>query len=1056
MKILHVFAALAAAFSSVALAQDYSDGQAARLVIGQATFTESAVGAQDILIGSAAGVAYANGILYVVDGNHFTADPNNNRVLLFPTNTFPAPTAQVANPPFAPSPNNFNCYVCVGKANVVLGQPDYNNNAVNLNQSGFRAPVGVTSDGTKLIVADTDNNRVLIWNSIPTSINQPADVVIGQPDFNHNNTSNPPSATSMRGPEGVWLAGNRLFVADTQDNRVLIYNSIPTKNGAAADLVVGQSSFTAPVPVLLTNMAATQTNLFSPVSVTTAGTRMFVTDLGSNRVLIWNSIPTSNGAAADVVIGQPDFTTALANNVTQLCAPNGTDSSGNPTYPGLCAKTLSFPRFALSDGTRLYIADGGNDRVLVYSTIPTSNFAAADHVLGQIDAVTDNASDGASHMYTPTSLAWDGTNLYVADCFNRRILAYSMGMDLLPLSAVRNAASREVFASGTITIGGSITAKDTVTVNIGLQDINGNTVNTKAYTYTVQANDALADIATGLVALINASPGDPNAYAFANTANDEIFLTAKTGGNPGLLIIYSTAVSTNATETATTAGTNLSINLADATQIAPGSLVTIFGVALSDTTAVGQPDSSGYYPTTLGGVQVYADGIQCPLVSVSPTQVNAQMPYPVFDRTSTSLYLRITRSDGTVSVTTPEGVSIVGANPGIFGADGTDPRPGYVYHAYANSAAAISIDGTITAGNVATITIGTSPFATGTVTVTGSAVAGDSASITVNSATYTYTVQTGDTLANIVNGLVTQINSAPDPNVTAVGNPSAGVIQLNSIVYGPNGALVTYSATSGGSAILTTGGTTLVVGAKTYSYSVTANDTLEDVVLNFVSQINEDPTAIVTAQASNVYTRLVLIAKASGSDGDAIPISANVTTGTDLILTALTSQTCCSNNTGGQVTDDNPAQPGEIVYIYSTGLGLTTNGIPTGKVADSNNTDQPITPVDSILAGGSTANILFTNYVPGQIGTFQVTFQLSSSLATDTETQLTIAQGFFVSNVVTFNVTVLSGGTAAARKATTQALPKPTLMKRRNATATPPREAPKKAPLLPKSLQSKV
>ena len=40
---------------------------------------------------------------------------------------------------------------------------------------------------------------------------------------------------------------------------------------------------------------------------------LFVTDLGYNRVLIWNSIPTSNGAAADVAIGQPDLVSSIAN-----------------------------------------------------------------------------------------------------------------------------------------------------------------------------------------------------------------------------------------------------------------------------------------------------------------------------------------------------------------------------------------------------------------------------------------------------------------------------------------------------------------------------------------------------------------------------------------------------------------------------------------------------------------------------------------------------------------------------------------------------------------------
>jgi len=54
-----------------------------------------------------------------------------------------------------------------------------------------------------------------------------------------------PTAKSMRGPQGVWIQNGKLFVADTQNHRVLIFNSIPTANGAAADLVLGQKSLTS-------------------------------------------------------------------------------------------------------------------------------------------------------------------------------------------------------------------------------------------------------------------------------------------------------------------------------------------------------------------------------------------------------------------------------------------------------------------------------------------------------------------------------------------------------------------------------------------------------------------------------------------------------------------------------------------------------------------------------------------------------------------------------------------------------------------------------------------
>ena len=157
----------------------------------------------------------------------------------------------------------------------------------------------------------------------------------------------------MRGPQGVWIQNGKLYVADTQNNRVLIFNQIPTSNGAAADVVLGQPNITTFVEPDLTQQTnnATASLLLNPVSVTSDGVHLFVTDLGYNRVLIWNSIPSTNAAPADVVVGQPDMISSIANNAfttspTDTTVPpvetpvmctvsNGIDVNNNPTYPSL-------------------------------------------------------------------------------------------------------------------------------------------------------------------------------------------------------------------------------------------------------------------------------------------------------------------------------------------------------------------------------------------------------------------------------------------------------------------------------------------------------------------------------------------------------------------------------------------------------------------------------------------------------------------------------------------------------------------------------------------------
>ena len=181
--------------------QNFSTGQAARLVIGQPNFSADDYGASNKLLGSPSGLAYANGTLWVNDANRLGALPSNNRVLRFSDlATYPGPTQD-------PTIIGGTCGVCRGVASLVLGQPDFISTGPTLTQTGMRNPTGIATDGNIVAVADTDNNRVLIWFSAPKTNGQPANVVIGQPDFFHNNTSTPPTATSLRGPEGLWIAG---------------------------------------------------------------------------------------------------------------------------------------------------------------------------------------------------------------------------------------------------------------------------------------------------------------------------------------------------------------------------------------------------------------------------------------------------------------------------------------------------------------------------------------------------------------------------------------------------------------------------------------------------------------------------------------------------------------------------------------------------------------------------------------------------------------------------------------------------------------------------------
>ena len=901
--LIPAYAVLACA-PAYAQERQYISGQAARLIIGQSTFTDQLPGTSEKLLGAAGGVAYARNTLLIADSSRYTGlTPQNRRIVIYRdvASKLPASAAAI-------NENISRCPVCTARFefgfDTVLGQADFAKNEPAVSQTGMRLPTAVATDGTSMVVADTENNRVLIWRNIPTSNNAPADIVLGQDSFTTVRQPVRVDNKSFRGPQGVWIQDGRLYVADTQNHRVMVWNSIPTQNNQAANFVLGQKDFnSAPEPDLTKlDQTARPDNLLNPTSVTSDGRRLYVSDLGYNRVLIWNSIPTQTAQPADLVVGQPDMNTGVSNNSTKLCAATGQkDTNGNDIYPFRCGATLDFPRFVLSDGQRLYISDGGNDRVLVFNSIPTANGATADVVLGQPD-MTSNILTSIDDLFTPNfvrsaadvipapaSLAWDGQNLYVADPTDRRVLVFTPESPDVARDGVRNAASLRIYALSILTFTSAPKENDEVTVKIA----------DKEYKYKAAKDDKIEQVIRGLVAAINAGAGDPNILAVANVPFNSIALSARVPGDPGFAVEISATPSTGAQITLTLSDSNPTTQSSQ--RIAPGTVVTIFGKDLSATTTATPVDAT-QLPYELGGVQVYFDGIRAPIVSVSPTQVTAQVPYDVFDTTSISAWVRTRRADGSVKVTTAVAIPIAQSNPGVFAESGDEPRRAIAFHGSSTATISIAVDGTITENNTATITI--------------------------EDRSYTYTVKKADTLAIVRDAL----------------------IQL----------------------------------------------------------INDNPEEKLRAESGAAFPRVVLRAKEPGEAGNGIPVSTKTNEGASVLLSASRATTCCANTAFAPITEDNPALPGETIIVYATGLGLvgpeTAKGsLQTGSAYFGPKNNDPFEFVSS-LVGGRTANVIAAGVKVGGIGIYEVVLELNPDLPTNPQTQLTIAQNIYTSNIVTIPV----------------------------------------------------
>jgi len=756
------------ALAGVCQAQEFYSAQAARLVIGQKPFTAASPGASDVLLGSVTGVAYAADTLIIADGNNIGGTPVNHRVLIYRNVSSFIPDRKAVLPL-----NDPRCPACVGKADVVLGQPDFTTTELKpAAQDTLRNPLGVAYNGRVLAVADTDNNRVLVWRSLPTVNQQPADFVVGQKDF----TSVAPglSETALRGPNGVFLDDNDgLWVADTGNNRILYFGPV-TQNGQAAKLVLGQPNFTTDQQSnRFPEYVSKADTMLAPASVWVAAGKVFVADLGLSRVLIWNSIPSRNGQPADVVVGQPDFTFpefksggTPATHV--LCEPNGTDKDGKPTYPDRCAATLDMPRAVLSDGRRLFVADSGNDRVLIWNEIPARNGAPADIVIGQLDFELNQSSDSGEprrvastdSFKTPTGLAYDGLNLYVSDTYNRRVLVYTPGDFNLPVTAVRNAPSPSTYARGSVVFSGTVEKEIELTIKIGnenVKDADGNVI-TKDYKITTTVDDNFQTVIDRFVQLINDSQ-DPYVIATPNYLYNAIVFIAREADVLGNSVTLGTEVKPDGAKIVmTTSGSKLSGGQ-DPALVAPFALVAVLGDNLADQT-VSVQDITKPLPYELGGVQFFVDGLPCPILAVSPERVIAQIPVEVAGSNSASGVLRVRRNNGEITVSSAVAVRLIEQNPSVYTLDSPAPAPGIAYHYSSHATATVSVD--------------------------GAANPGDTPTVYIRDRKYTYRVQATDTLSTIRDNLIALIN-AFDPEVEAFAAGPFQRIRLRARIEGPAG-----------------------------------------------------------------------------------------------------------------------------------------------------------------------------------------------------------------------------------------------------------------------------
>ncbi|GJL79407.1 MAG: hypothetical protein NPINA01_23960 [Nitrospinaceae bacterium] len=313
--------------------------------------------AEEDTISQPAGVEVIDGKLYVVDsGNHRAI-----RYAGLPTEDGEIP-------------------------NLVMGQDNLDCNEANrdglVGSGSLFFPMGIRSgDDQHVFIADKDNHRVLIWNKVPFNNGWNADICLGQGGMDEREPNRGEfdnvGADTLSFPTGVFYdpESDKVFVVDQGNNRVLIWNKLPNEFGRAADVVIGQKDFHSREPNAgMGRRRANQIGVYFPTDVVFGRTGLFVSDTENHRVLYWKECPTENGQPADLVLGQKNFNDNQANLGRDV-----TGSSFNDPFGMYLEEEAEedWDEAELEEGEeertpkfKLYVADRGNSRVVIWDELP--------------------------------------------------------------------------------------------------------------------------------------------------------------------------------------------------------------------------------------------------------------------------------------------------------------------------------------------------------------------------------------------------------------------------------------------------------------------------------------------------------------------------------------------------------------------------------------------------------------------------------------------------------------------------------------------------------------
>lgn len=246
--------------------------------------------------------------------------------------------------------------------------------------ASFMFPCGITTDGTNLYVADTNNHTirkiVLASGAVTTIAGTPG--VFGSSDGSG-------AEAKFNWPKSITTDGINLYVADTGNSTI---RKMSISSGVVTTLA-GTAGFYGS-----TDGIGPAARFGGPYGITTDASNLYVTDSNNNTI---RKIEISTGAV-----------TTLAGSTGVLGASDGIGT----------AATFNWPNGITTDGTNLYVADTNNStiRKIEISSGIVKTLAGTAGNFGSADGTGAPAS-----FNRPIGIITNGISLYVSDTSNNSI-----------------------------------------------------------------------------------------------------------------------------------------------------------------------------------------------------------------------------------------------------------------------------------------------------------------------------------------------------------------------------------------------------------------------------------------------------------------------------------------------------------------------------------------------------------------------------------------------------------------------------------------------------------